>query len=213
MRQLASLFMAVVIFAAVPVVPVHAEDKAAAKPEATQTDGARAVIDTTIQKVLALLKDEALKAPEKAEERRQKIRTVLLEVVDMDMVGGLTLANYRAKFSDAQFTRFKEEFSSLLFKSYIANLEKYSGESVIILKTETLPKGKVVVTTKIKSSDKEIPVDFSMAQKGAGWVLYDVKIEGISMVQNYREQFRELLGNLTIDKFLDRLKEKREKGE
>jgi phospholipid transport system substrate-binding protein len=212
MRQWMSLFMALVIFAAVAVVPARADEKAAAKVEA-QTDGARLVIDGAIQKVLALLKDESLKAPEKADGRRQKIRTILLEVVDMDVVGALTLANYRAKFSDEQFTRFKEEFSTLLFKTYIANLEKYSGEEVVVLKTEKITATKVTVITKIKSSDKEIPVDFGMAQKGSSWVLYDVKIEGISMVQNYREQFRELLGNQTPDKFLQRLKDKREKGE
>jgi phospholipid transport system substrate-binding protein len=125
----------------------------------------------------------------------------------------LTLANYRSKFSDEQFSRFKEEFSTLLFKTYIANLEKYTSENVVILKTERITAAKVTVVTKIKSDDKEIPVDFGMAQKESGWVLYDVKVEGISMVQNYREQFRELLGNRTPDKFLERLKEKREKGE
>jgi phospholipid transport system substrate-binding protein len=207
MQRLMRIFMVLMIFGAMAVLPVRAEEKAAdaASPQAT--------VNGAVQKVLALLKDDSLKAPEKADERRQKIRTVLLELVDMDTVGALTLATYKSKFSPEQFAQFKEEFSNLLFKTYIANLEKYTSEDVVILKTEKLSDVKSTVVTKIKSPDKEIPVDFSMAQKSSGWVLYDVKVEGISMVQNYREQFRELLGKMTVDKFLERLKERREKGE
>jgi phospholipid transport system substrate-binding protein len=207
MQRLMRIFMVLLVFGAMVVLPVLAEEKAAevASPQAT--------VNGAVQKVLALLKDESLKAPAKADERRQKIRAVLLELVDMDTVGVLTLSTYKSKFSPEQFTQFKEEFSSLLFKTYIANLEKYTSEDVVILKTEKLSDVKSTVVTKIKSPDKEIPVDFGMAQKGAGWVLYDVKVEGISMVQNYREQFRELLGKMTVDKFLERLKERREKGE
>ena len=190
--------------------PAPAADKPGDPTDATVP---RQVVEKAIQKVLAILSDEKLADPAKAEERHGKIRSVLLEVVDMDIVSTLTLANYRTKFSVAQLRQFKEEFSTLLFQTYITHLEEYKGETVSTQKAVRLSKSRALIMTKVKEADKEMPVDFAMILRGKDWVLYDVRVEGVSMVGNYREQFRDILSKGSVDRFLERLKEiKPDKG-
>ena len=144
---------------------------------------------------------------------REKIRSMLLETVDIKTVSVLTLANYRSKFSNEQFEKFSELFSRLLFSTYITHLEKYSDEKVLITGTESLSDTRIVVKTNTVSSTKQIPIEFSFLKEGQKWLLYDVHIEGVSLVRNYRSQFREILLNKSADQFLERLRSKVDENE
>ncbi len=174
----------------------------------------RQMMEGAIQKAISILRDPALKGDVKREERRAQMRDTLLAVTDAKRVSLLTLGRQRNKFSEAQIAEFTETFSQLVFVTYIANLEKYTDEKVHILSIEMQPESKACVMTKIIGSSREIPADFSLFkdEKGA-WRVYDVKVEGVSLVSNYRSQFSDLLVNKTPDELIAVLKQKVKENE
>lgn len=181
---------------------------------ADEQQAVRQMMEDTTGKVISILQDAALKGDAKREERRAKMRETLLAVTDARRVSLLTLGRQRNKFSDAQLQEFTEAFSQLVFVTYIANIEKYTDEKVQILSVEMQPESKAYVATKIASSTRETPADFSLFkdEKGA-WKVYDVKVEGVSLVSNYRSQFSELLVNKTPEQLIADLKQKVKENE
>jgi phospholipid transport system substrate-binding protein len=131
----------------------------------------------------------------------------------METVGQLTLANFKRKFNDEQYEKFLALFEHLLFSTYITHLEKYSGEKVVVKQAEKVTDGRIDVKTDTVTDTRKIPVDFSFIRKDDRWQLYDVHIEGISLVKNYRSQFREILINRSPDAFLERLEKKVEEND
>ena len=174
----------------------------------------RAVIQGTIDETVGTLKDEALSGDEKKEERRDKIRSTLLAVTDARRVSLLTLGRHRSKFKEAEIKEFTDAFAQLVFVTYISQLEKYHDEEVRILSIEMLPKSKAYAAILVVSREKEIPAGFSMFKDQDGsWKIYDVKVEGVSMVSNYRSQFSEILLNRTPAKLIADIKEKVKENE
>jgi phospholipid transport system substrate-binding protein len=191
--------------------PVVIVESAATKD--AQTSGPVAIVQQTVVKVLRVLADPKYKDPSERRKLRDKIRSILLDVVDMKNISLLTLANYRSKFSDEQFETFTKLFSQLLFSTYIIHLETYSDEKVVITGIEKTSASRARVKTKTVSSTKEIPIEFGFAKADQKWTLYDVYIEGVSLVKNYRSQFREILLNKSSAQFLERLREKVKENE
>jgi len=174
----------------------------------------RAVIQGTIDETVATLKDETLRGDEKKEERRDKIRSTLLAVTDARRVSLLTLGRHRSKFKEAEIKEFTDAFAQLVFVTYISQLEKYHDEEVRILSIEMLPKSKAHAAVLVVSREKEIPAGFSLFKDQDGsWKIYDVKVEGVSMVSNYRSQFSELLLKRTPAELIADIKEKVKENE
>jgi len=171
------------------------------------------IVDETVTKVIGLLEDPVYKSPSERAKRREKIRLIMLDAVDMDTLTALTLANFKGKFSPAQLEKFQDLFSRLIFSTYITHLESYSGEKVVVIGAENQTASRVRVRTKTVTDTKEIPVEFSFTIIGDEWKLYDVYIEGVSLVKNYRSQFREILVNRSAEQFLERLRQKVEENE
>lgn len=181
---------------------------------AGEEQAVRDLMQATIDKTIAILRDPDLKGDAKREERRAKVRTTLLSVTDARRVSLLVLGRQRSKFSEAQIDQFTEAFSELVFSTYISNLEKYSDEKVKILSVEMRANDKAYAATKIISSKAETPADFSFFkdEKGA-WKVYDLTVEGVSIVGNYRTQFSELMLKMTPDELIAHLKQKAKENE
>ena len=77
----------------------------------------------------------------------------------------------------------------------------------------TLGKNKLIVETQVTTIDKEIPIHYNMILKGNAWGIYDVKIEGVGLVKNYRNQFQEILQKKSFQELLEQLKDKTENSE
>ncbi len=169
----------------------------------------------TINSVTDVLKNQELAGEEKAKERRKLLLSIILEEVDMDNIAKSTLGVYWKKFSVEELKEFKILFSQLVFTSYIRHLENYSGEEVLVLgvKKARNRKGRVRVMTKVISGDTEIPIDYSMIDNGESWAMYDLRVEGISMVKNYRVQFKEILRKKSPEKLLNKMKKMVQKNE
>jgi phospholipid transport system substrate-binding protein len=86
--------------------------------------------------------------------------------------------------------------------------DAYQGEKVVFLSQEKVKNGKAVVKTNIPRQNDAIPLDYKMVNSKSGWRIYDVVIEGVSLVNNYRTQFSKILNKETPDQLIARLKKK-----
>lgn len=162
----------------------------------------------TIDKILDILRDPALKGQDFSGERRTLIRNVIKEKFSFEKMSQLTLARHWKKRSDAEKKIFIDLFGQLLEQTYIGKVETYTDERVVFVK-EYVKKNKAQVSTKIITDTLEIPIDYRLYQKKDGaWMVYDLVIEGVSLVGNYRSQFDQILQKNSYDTLVEELKKK-----
>ena len=170
------------------------------------TDQLRMAID----QILAILRDPALKQPGKANERREKIRAVANEVFDWEEMGKRALARHWEGRSPQEREEFSKLFADLLERSYVGKIEGYSGEKIIYEK-EMLDGDRAEVRTKLMTkAGTSIPIDYQMQKAGDRWRAYDVKIENVGLVANYRAQFNRIIQQSGYPDLVTRLKTKAE---
>lgn len=177
---------------------------AVAASSATAQSSPEQLIRTSIDKGLVVLKDNGLSR----EQRREKIRRIMLDATDMNQVASLSLGRYKSKFSPEQLKAFTEAFSRLIFNTYIGHIETYSGGPVGYGSTSKISDNKVAVPVRVQTDEGPIAVDFSLVKGGETWKIYDVKIEQVSLVNNYRSQFSQFLVNKTPDALIEQLQKK-----
>lgn len=164
---------------------LHAESVQSATP----TEQLKASIDAVIK----LLKDEELKRPEKFKERRALLRKAISERFDFAEMSKRALATQWAKRTPQEKKEFVDMFTNLLEKSYMDRIEAYTDEAVEY-NGESIDNDYAVVKTEVKAKDKEgIPIDYKLTKQGDQWLVYDVVIEGVSLVNNYRNQFNKII--------------------
>ena len=170
------------------------------------TDQLRGSIDS----VLKILSDAELKKEAKAAERRRAIRAVAAEIFDFGEISRRTLAAHWQARAPAERQEFVALFGDLLENAYISKIEGYTGEKIVYA-GEALDGGLAVVKTRIITRQgTEIPVDYRMFQQGERWRAYDVNIEGISLVANYRAQFNTIISRSGYPDLVTKLKAKRD---
>ena len=161
-------------------------------------------LKVSMDKLIAVLQDEALKAPDKKDERRAKIFGVLEERFDFRAMGQRALGANWKTLSQEEKDQFVPAFSKLLKNSYVLKIERYTNEKIDF--KDERPKGKYYyIYTDIISGDKTIPINYSLYQKGDQWLVYDVVIEGVSLVKNYRTQFNQILKKDKFPGLMDKL--------
>jgi len=169
-------------------------------------------VETGVDKVLKTLSDPAFKAKSK-EEQITTISAEIESVFDFEELSKRTLGREWKKFSAEQQTEFVKLFKELLQGVYADRLLAYSDQKVIYDKEITLKKGRAEVQSYLQTSDgTKIPLFYRLSDQSGSWKVYDVIIEGVSMVKNYRTQFREILSNGSPDKLLEILREKTKKA-
>jgi phospholipid transport system substrate-binding protein len=165
---------------------------------------AQVQLKVSMDKLIDVLGDESLKGPDKKDERRTKIFSVLEERFDFRAMGMRALGANWKTLSPPQQEEFTGAFSELLKKSYILKLERYTNEKVVF--KDERPKGKYYyIYTEIISGEKAIPINYSLYDKAGQWLVYDVVIEGVSLVKNYRTQFNQALKKEKFAGLMDKL--------
>jgi phospholipid transport system substrate-binding protein len=169
-----------------------------------------AQIRATTDDILALLADPALKTEARNSERRQLIRKELHRRIDWATVARSSLGRHWAKRTRAEQTEFVSLFSRLLEETFIDKFEthhseldkvEYLGEKII----DEYASVKAQITTK----DQIVhPVEYRLQKSGKDWRIYDVLLEGVSMVKNYRDQFDEILAKSSYEKLVADLRAK-----
>ena len=161
-----------------------------------------------VDKIITKLQDPEFKQKSK-EEKIAGIRTIINEIFDWTELSKRTLGKNWRKFSDAQKTEFTDLFSRLLEAVYADRLLAYSDEKVVFEKETEMKPGKVEVTSHIRTADgTKIPLNYRLTEKDGKWKVYDVVIEGVSMVKNYRGQFKEILSKKKPEDLIETLKKK-----
>jgi phospholipid transport system substrate-binding protein len=169
------------------------------------TDQLRRSVDL----VLKILSDPQFKTEGKTAERRRLIRSVANEIFDFMEISQRSLARYWQARTPAERKEFVRLFSNLLEYSYVSKIESYSGEKIRYV--GEVPDGgdrAVVRTLIVTKQNTEIPVDYRMFRLGDRWRAYDVTIEGISLVANYRAQFNTIIQRSGYPDLVAKLKEK-----
>jgi phospholipid transport system substrate-binding protein len=163
-----------------------------------------------IDRVLKILDPEA-KQEGKSEERRAAIRKVALETFDFREISQRSLARHWQGRTPAERDEFIQLFADLLERSYIGQIEQYSGGERIQYVSESVDGEQALVRTKlITKQSTEIPVDYRMHKVGGSWLVYDVSIEGISLIGNYRTQFNAVIQRSGYPDLVARLTAKRD---
>ena len=165
-------------------------------------------VETGVNKVLATLTDPAFKSKSK-DQQVSELTVVISTIFDFDELSKRTLGREWRKMSDAQQQEFVKLFRELLQGVYADRLLAYSDQKVIFDKENMLKKGQAEVQSYLQTSDgKKIPLFYRVTDKSGSWKVYDVIIEGVSMVKNYRTQFREILAKDSPEKLLQILRDK-----
>jgi phospholipid transport system substrate-binding protein len=167
--------------------------------------GPREVIEQTVEAVLAVLRDSSLSQGD----RRAAIEAIAYERFDFTTMSKLVLARNWKRFSAEQREDFMREFKDYLADSYGQRIDRYEQEEVEIAGEREEPRGDVTVQTRIVGGEYAgATVDYRLRGRTGRWLVIDVVVEGISLVSNYRDQFREVLSNGGPDHLLGKLREK-----
>jgi phospholipid transport system substrate-binding protein len=162
-------------------------------------------------RVLKVLQDPELKQPAKGEARRQQIRTIADEIFDWQETGKRALARHWQGRSPKERQEFSTLFAELIERSYVGKIEQYSGERIVYAGEAVEGDQQATVKTKlITKSNTQIPIDYRMQKEGDRWRAYDVVIEGVSLVSNYRTQFNKIIQQSGYGELVNKLKTKQE---
>ncbi|HEV8533344.1 MAG TPA: ABC transporter substrate-binding protein [Methylomirabilota bacterium] len=146
-----------------------------------------------IDRVVATLDSPALKGDGKVLERRTAVRKIANEIFDFNEIARRSLGRYWQPLTEPQRTEFVFLFGDLLERSYISKIELYGGEK-IVYSGERVEADLATVSTRIMTKNgTEVPVDYRLFKRGDRWMIYDVSVEGISLVSNYRTQFNKII--------------------
>jgi phospholipid transport system substrate-binding protein len=197
-RQITAMIL---IFAILVVIPLQSY---AATPKET--------VETGVNNLLKTLGDPKFKAKTK-DKQIATIGTQIEAVFDFTELSKRTLGRDWKKMSAEQQKEFVKLFKQLLQGVYADRLLAYSDQKVIFDKETMLKKGRAEVQSYLQTSDgKKIPLFYRLTDKSGSWKVYDVIIEGVSMVKNYRTQFRQILAKDPPDKLIEILRDKVNKG-
>jgi len=170
------------------------------------TDQLRGSVDA----VLKILSDPELKKETKVAERRRAIRTVANEIFDFGEISRRSLATHWQARAPAERLEFVALFGDLLENAYITKIESYSGEKILYVGETTDGPLAVVRTQIVTRQGTAIPVEYRMFRPSERWRAYDVTIEGISLVSNYRAQFNTIITRSGYPDLVAKLKAKRD---
>jgi len=160
----------------------------------------------SIERVIAILQDQSLDR----DARWEQIAAVIRGGFDFRSMSQSVLATNWRKASPEEQERFTEFFSQYIEETYRAKIEAYTDEKVLY-KDETIKGDRAVVETVIVTSTTEIPVNFKLRLDDGQWYAYDVVIEGISLVSNYRTTFAAIVKNEGMDGLLNNIQQRIDK--
>jgi len=170
------------------------------------SDQLRAQID----RVLKTLEDPHLKQDGRAKERRLAVRRIANDIFDFGETARRSLGRHWQPRTPAERDEFVQLFSDLLERSYISRVELYGGEKIQYLGDSIEGDQAKVQTKLLTKGGSEIPIEYRMHRKGERWLVYDVIIEGVSLIANYRTQFNKIIQTSSYQELVRKMKTKQE---
>ena len=196
------LRMGAMVLAGALVVGVSSAPAAAGVPT-DQLKGA-------VERVLKTLDDPTLKGEARLGERRVAVRKIANEIFDFSEIAKRSMARHWQPLSEAQKNEFVGLFADLLERSYISKIETYGGEKIQYTAERADGDVATVSTRIITRNGTEVPVDYRMIKRADRWLVYDVSIEGVSLVSNYRTQFNKIIQTTSYNELISKLRNKQD---
>ena len=165
-------------------------------------------IRVTVDQVLAILKDPALKSPGTKEARRSQLTNAILPRFDFEEMAKRSLGAEWRRRTPAEQAEFVRLFTELLKNSYVEAIESYRGQKVIYRRESVDGDYAEVGTQVINERGEEFSIDYRLNFESGQWKVYDVVTENISIVNNYRAQFRRILGRSSFTELLQTIRDK-----
>jgi phospholipid transport system substrate-binding protein len=162
----------------------------------------------TTDKLIAIVSDPSMKSADRAAERARRIRKAVDERFDWREMSKRTLARYWKKRTDQEKEEFIDLFGKLLERTYLDKVEGYSGEKVLYVAEKIDGNYGIVVVKIVTKKDTEIQVKYKLKKKGGEWLVYDISIEGVSLINNYRKQFNSIITRSSYEDLIKKLREK-----
>jgi phospholipid transport system substrate-binding protein len=163
-----------------------------------------------IDRVLKTLDDPELKKEGRARERRAAVRKIANDIFDFGETARRSLGRHWAPRTAAERDEFVQLFADLLERSYISRVEVYGGEKIQYL-GDTIDGDQARAQTKLLTKGgSDIPIEYRMHRKGDRWLVYDVIIEGVSLIANYRTQFNKIITTSSYQELIRKMKLKQE---
>jgi phospholipid transport system substrate-binding protein len=163
-----------------------------------------------IDRVIKTLETPALKGEGKAAERRTAVRKIANDIFDFAEIARRSLGRHWQGRSDREREEFVTLFGDLLERSYISKIELYGGEKILYTNERVEADVAVVSTKIITKNGTEVPIDYRLLRRADRWLVYDVNIEGVSLVSNYRTQFNKIIQTSSYGELVRKMRVKQE---
>lgn len=173
-------------------------------------EGAISDVRITVQKLVEIA--ETLPGEPHREERRTKLRQIMIERFDFNEMAKRSLGTQWSKITPEEQADFVKIFSDLLAKTYMNRIEKVTRDMVKV-ESENLDFPKSVVKSKVTSDGDVFPLDYRLQNVNGTWKVYDVIIENIGLVANYRNEFAGIVRSSGFTGLMDGLKKKAAGGD
>lgn len=165
-------------------------------------------VKTNVNAVIDVLRDPTLKGEKGLRAKREKMETTASRLFDFVELSKRTLGLSWNQFNPDQRKAFVQLYRSLLEDTYVERIAAYTDEKLTFSKELPLSDTAVEVPTTVLSKSGEVAINYRLLKKEGEWRVYDVVIEGVSLISNYRSQFREILGNGSPQSLIDALQKK-----
>jgi phospholipid transport system substrate-binding protein len=158
--------------------------------------------------VLDVLRDPTLKAESAKKIKKEKLEAIYGKMFNEGELSRRTLGRNWKKLNAAEQQEFIQLYQQVLEKAYIDKILSYTNEKIVFEKETLLASTQAEVETKVITSSKEIPIFYRMILENGAWKVYDVVVENVSLVQNYRSQFNDILSKNSPEQLLEILRKK-----
>lgn len=165
-----------------------------------------AVVEETVAEIVKV--NTALPDDNQRETRRAKLREVVNPRFNFAEMARRSLGANWDSLTEPQRADFVTVFSDLLARTYLSRVEMV-GEGMVKIENQRVEPPRAVVRTRVTHNDSTFPIDYRMQLEGDRWRVYDVVIENIGLVSNYRNEFAGILRREQFDGLMQRLREKR----
>jgi len=164
-----------------------------------------------VDRVLRLLDDPEFKKESRAKDRRVAVRKIANEIFDFSETAKRSLGRHWQARTPAERDEFVQVFTDLLERSYISRVELYGGEKIQYVSDAIEEGDQAKVLTKLMTKGGgEIPIEYRMHKKADRWLVYDVIIEGVSLIANYRTQFNKIIQTASYQELVKKMKAKQD---
>jgi phospholipid transport system substrate-binding protein len=165
-------------------------------------------IKSTVDQAIQILTDPQLRGESKTQERRKRLREVIFVRFDFQEMAQRSLGAHWQRRTPEEQTQFIKVFSDLLEQTYVDKIESYNNEKFIYT-NERIDGSYAEVSSKMRTSKgEEFTINYKLHRVGEDWKVYDLVIENVSLMNNYRSQFNRILTNSTYDELVSRIKAK-----